>query len=220
MPRFPYSKMFYIHIPKTGGSSIENFFLEKEKTFPNGDSWFNDEDVLHQEKYLIQYVYQNQKCSYQHHTYLEIIDKVPEIDQYRIFTIVRNPYDRVVSDFHHFTKCKHDDPDLLEKFEKFVEDFLYHEDSIPDKYDCHALPQYKFIEGCSEANHLTILKFEKLSEEFLEFYEEPLDVKINVSDRHSDYRYYYTVKIATMIEEYYEEDFKQFDYDNTLSSTL
>lgn len=216
MPRFPDSNLLFIHIPKTGGSSIEAFLIQKEKRFPNGYSTYNYKDRLHQEKYLIQYVYKNQKCSYQHYTYLELKKKVPEIDQYLIFTVVRSPYDRLVSDFHYFTKCDPNDPKLRMKFKDFMYDFLYHPGSIPDKYDNHYVPQYKFIEGCNPI----ILRFENLEEDFLNFYGEPLNMKINVTDRLPDYQKYYTLETAVIAENYYKEDFKHFGYDNTLSLRL
>lgn len=118
MPRFPDSKIFFIHIPKTAGSSIEVFFLKKEKNFPNGDIGHNPHDPAHQEKYLIQLDFKNQRCSYQHLTYCDLKKKVSNIDKYWIFTVVRNPYDRVVNDFHYFTKCKPNNPHLFRKISR------------------------------------------------------------------------------------------------------
>ena len=69
------------------------------------------------------------------------------------------------------------------------------------------MPQYKFIEG-SEAGNPTILKFENLEEDFHRFYGEPLDVKFNVSEQNKNYRTYYTVYTAALVEVYYEEDFR------------
>jgi hypothetical protein len=69
-------KIIFIHIPKTGGDSIE-FLLEK--------------------KY-------NQPLRYYRHCELcHIIDKtnIKDITEYKIFIVIRNPYERLLSTFYH-----------------------------------------------------------------------------------------------------------------------
>lgn len=69
-------KIIFLHIPKTGGSSIETL-LVKEFNTPN--------------TYL------------RHNTFSQIFDKMKDksLNKYIIFTVLRDPFERIVSSYNH-----------------------------------------------------------------------------------------------------------------------
>ena len=89
--------VLFIHIPKTGGSSIEEYLSYKYKIKLDNSSLY----LFTQDKRLLN---ENMKInsSLQHLTYNQIVEnrKVLNIhfDNIKIITIVRNPYERIISD--------------------------------------------------------------------------------------------------------------------------
>ena len=88
--------LLLIHIPKTGGSSLEKYFSKKYKIPLNDTSLFTLRKKF-------------QGVSYQHQTYNSIMTYfVPKMQGFykqedlSILTIVRNPYHRIVSDLFFF----------------------------------------------------------------------------------------------------------------------
>ncbi len=78
-------KLLFIHIPKTGGSSVARFFGTSVK-----DTVFNGID-------------QNNTSGIQEHSHAkELLNKMgAAYHQYTSFTLVRNPYDAVVSHYEY-----------------------------------------------------------------------------------------------------------------------
>ena len=76
-------KFLFLHLPKTGGTSINKFFNDK---FDN-----NERDFGH--PYLSDY-----KCN--------------NFDDYFKFTVVRNPYDRLVSAFFYMKEYSNFQSDI------------------------------------------------------------------------------------------------------------
>lgn len=75
-------KFIFLHIPKTGGRSIENIFLSKK--------------ILHDESlYPI--------ISNPHHSLSEYTEMV-NINNYFKFTFIRNPFDRILSEYFYIKK--------------------------------------------------------------------------------------------------------------------
>ena len=91
--------ILFIHIPKTGGTSLEKYFSNKFKIELNNKSLFN-------------FIKTNNKnikinSSLQHLTYNKIVqynNKLFNVDfnNIKIITIVRNPYERIISDLFFF----------------------------------------------------------------------------------------------------------------------
>ena len=75
-------KLIFIHVPKTGGTFVERKLAKlKNKVFGG------------------------------HSNYIHFKNKIKSIDNYNIFSIVRNPYDRLISAYFYFIKperCKYD----------------------------------------------------------------------------------------------------------------
>ena len=204
MPLFPDQNLCFIHIPKTGGQSIETHFFEKEKPI------LGIKDELYIEKYMMNHIWNfdpsNIRFSYQHFTYDDLKNKISDIDNYRIFTVIRNPYDRIASEFHYRTNFSRNEVHLKVKFADFVRSFL--QEGVNNLMDNHQLPQYKFIENCS---NIQIIRFETLNEDFNRLFKEQLKCKIGASSRR-DFNEYYTIKVKEMVKEFYKRDFEMFGY--------
>jgi Sulfotransferase family len=205
MPIFHNIKILHIHIPRTAGTNITYYLSKKEEIkllkFPNKinlySSGVNNNDI------------KGFNSSYQHLTYKEILTIYPDLSEYKIFAVVRNPYDRLVSEYHHqidFTKkWTVKSNDIKEDFSNFVDWFL----SQDDEFDNHRLPQYRFIEGC---DNIKIIRYENLAEEFNNYFDDKLKFNILKSKR-EQYKDYYTNETKKKVLKYYKSDFEKFSFD-------
>lgn len=95
MPYFKNNQMniLFIHIPKTGGTSVEKYLSAKYKIPLNSKALYTC---------YPNNIYKNINSSLQHISYNTILKykKKFSIDEknIKIFTIVRNPYTRIISD--------------------------------------------------------------------------------------------------------------------------
>lgn len=79
------NKIIFVHIPKCGGTSVEVFFNMRNKE----SLYSTDENVINNVKYSLQHLTPNL-----------IKELIPDIyDDYTKFTIIRNPYERVLSEY-------------------------------------------------------------------------------------------------------------------------
>lgn len=87
MPVDHKNKIIFVHIPKCGGTSVESFFdmRNKESLYDDLSSDINKNGVTY---------------SLQHLTPNFIKELIPDVyDDYIKFTIIRNPYERVLSEY-------------------------------------------------------------------------------------------------------------------------
>ena len=200
--------LLFIHIPRTGGSSLENYFSFKYKINLNIDSLYGFLDKDFRKNNLI-----NINSSLQHLTYNEILNNNHFFEINRInlniITIVRNPYNRVISDLLFFKKI------TLESNQEEIFNSLLNYLTI--NIDNHNLPQYLFVTDKNKEliPNLTILKTEYL-DDYMDFYGF-IDYKIIISKKKEfsnlDNFHYLNNKSIDLINNYYEEDFKIFGYD-------
>lgn len=129
-------KILFIHIPKTGGTAIEDMFCR-----------YSNINIFEWPNYYGKNIWgRNNNLEYQHLTAKQIFDdfkllKIDEIDF--IFTVVRNPYDRFVSEvnwklpYNKNIDQKNKNLALLNCFDDIKNNPLY----------CHNLSQVDFIDG-------------------------------------------------------------------------
>ena len=91
MPYYPEDNILFIHIPKTGGTALHNYFVKKYHI--TIDKYVHLFDLY--------YLRGHKMLSLQHLTYLELANS-SYIDltnkNLKIITIVRNPYTRLISE--------------------------------------------------------------------------------------------------------------------------
>jgi len=173
------NKLLFLHIWKTGGSSIKTFFhgFEKSKT-PS-----------------------HQMC-------YQIIDEIG-IENYKkfvTFTVVRNPYDRIVSlYFYRKQLCKNIDCSF--------EDFLK-----SGKFKKHP-PMYYHITYNGDVLCKYILKLENIKEDLKNMLkEEKIDKSVEHFPKvresiHDNYlEYYKDRELIDIVNQYHRKDFELFGY--------
>ena len=170
-------KTIFVHIPKNAGTAIETLF---------GNSSFriqpNKHASIHDIKKIFPAVY----------------------SLYRKFTIIRNPYDKMVSWYFYLKRNLGEQHNVIE-FNKWIQDpskFWHANDPIS-----YLKPQCKWID-----NTVEIIRFENLNEELNNFFGEDIDLPITNKSNHNHYSTYYNKNSIDIIYDRYKEDFKRYNY--------
>ncbi|MEA2020644.1 MAG: sulfotransferase family 2 domain-containing protein [Patescibacteria group bacterium] len=192
--------IIFVHVPRTGGSSIERHIC-----------WKNNFPVVGHD---------TRKPNYK---YLKDRPRLYNKDNF-IFTFVRNPWDRLVSAFFYLNegggnpKDEKDRKKYLAKYEgnfkKFVKDAFANKKILEQ---IHFKPQYKWI--CNNNKELLIDfvgKFENFNKD-LDKLSKKLEIELdyppvsNKSD-HKFYRDYYDEETKRIIKNAYKKDVALFNY--------
>lgn len=189
--RIDQRKIAYIHIPKTGGTSIE--------------TWLSSCGEM---SYYSTVVPTFLKCSPQHFTlsYLQLLEPEMTTD---IFSIVRDPYDRAESEY--FYRTKNQNPKLRPKFSIW---FLKHLDIVkrnPHHFDNHFMPQAYFVE-----DGVKVYRFEdgldSIIKKVATRYEIPLPQTTPVTNVSKRTDLKWSTELLDRFNKYYDVDFKKFGY--------
>ncbi len=154
MPFIDKSELLFVHIPKTGGSSIEQKFnIHNINDEVDTGEYFYD---LSSDYFLLNYHTYN--CIFASHHFIPKLIKEhnPErYEKYKKFTIIRNPYTRCISEyFFREHKSYFDDGEFHNWFKKFC----------CDNFICdHYLPQVEYF---NEIDYDHVIKFENLENDF------------------------------------------------------
>jgi len=191
--------VLYIHIPKTGGTSVEQYLSKRFRT-PLGENSF--------------YTGRRRGGSLQHQT-LSRMETVPRIERAMreaknaiCFATVRCPYDRAVSDllWHKRINPKSSKRQVEVALEKYI-----HEP--PEAMDYHNVPQVTFVQ--SSALRADIVKVEELGDGMrrLGFSDFPLrGPRRNMTLGRETYADFLSPRARSTIESFYQEDFTRFSY--------
>ena len=181
-------KFLYLHIPKTGGTSINKFFNDKFKD--------NKRDFGH--PYLSDYG--------------------DNLNDYFKFTIVRNPWDRLISAFFYITKytkftfdkvfCKRFNMQN-DTFESFVIDKLPIILKDPSIRPRHFKPQVDF--GTDGLDYVG--SFNTIQDD-MNYVCDKIGIKLETiphknKSLHEDYNKYYTPELLDIVYNLYINDFKK-----------
>lgn len=199
MPYYKDIHILLIHIPKTGGSSLEKYLQTKShETLFSGQV----NDIMPHE-HLKQISLQHQTL---HHIwkYRKILNV--DFNNLTILTIVRNPYDRIISDLFHFNLININIPP--NEVYEIIKNYIKRTD-----LDNHNIPQYKFI--CDAKGNINtyiknikIFKTETLTKELHKY--GFTDYKGKNGSNH--YIQYLNEDSIKLINKFYHIDFLIFDY--------
>jgi len=197
----------FIHIPKTGGSSIENLIWPDKSDRTVENLWMG-----HVSMYFNKY----QTGGLQHLTARQIRTEVGKdiFSTYHKFTVIRNPWEKAISQFFYMKKRKD-----LRKFigmNRFTS-FNRYLNLIQRKEHVQWKKQIDFIVDDDGALLVDqIIRFEDLDQQFRQ-----LASKINLSydalphankTKRKPYPYYYNKAKVQKIQDIYSEDISSFDY--------
>ena len=200
------ANILFIHIPKTGGTSLELYFSIKFNIPLNNNSLYDFLDDLTK---LNNNVIIN--SSLQHLTYNQIIgyNKVFNIDfnNIMIITIVRNPYERIISDLIWYKKI--DINTSKDEVFNIIQEYL-----ISDEYDNHNIPQHHFITDNNKKiiPNIHILHTETLTNDMNNLGYIDFDLCINNNKVKMNYYNYLNNKSIEIINNFYHFDFILFNY--------
>ena len=218
MPIIHSLKAIFIHIPKAGGTSIESticdFPLFRYKLI-NKYCWYGNiknNDIKYELDHSTM-AYLKNNCKYFNNNYFK-------------FAVVRNPYARLVSEYHY---CKYQYSRFIKKLDSF-KDFVY---ELRDKfkyviqnkekdhlYVSHYLPQYLFTHNYKKIQLVNkIYKLENIKEDWidicknLDIDKELLKTEKNSSKFNYNYEDYYDKELKDIVYELYKDDFIIFKYE-------
>jgi hypothetical protein len=215
MPYFKNDEIniLFIHIPKTGGTSLELYFSSKFNIPLNNKSlykYIEDEQFLNENMKI--------NVSLQHITYNQIVEysKIFDINfvNIKIITIVRNPYERIISDlfFYKLISIDHTKETVFDIINEYL---------VSEKYDNHNIPQHNFITNDKGeiVQNIHILKTESLTNDmnnlcFSDFnkFENANLYKVN------NYYDFLNINSIDIINKFYHLDFILFNYDKIKST--
>ncbi len=179
--------IFFVHIPKTGGTSVESFLSGAGRMALHYDRRISGLGVTPQ------------------HFHANIYQKIiPEGFYDYSFCIVRNPFDRLVSEY----AMRDTDDYSFDDWVKFIFS-EYHRDAFV--HDNHIRPQIDFI-----VKGIEIFRFEDGIKDILNRLATKLSLTPPIVDFHERKSLPTQVKPAEttlrLIEEFYAEDLQAFDY--------
>ena len=201
MPYYKEKNILFIHIPKTGGTVIERRLKKTNKeTLFSGST-----------NKLLDYPYN--KISLQHQFYSTISKFRNKLnvnfDNIKIFTVVRNPYDRIISDLFWYKLIKKNFS-AEEVYNIIKNKYLYN-----NNLDNHNVPQYKFItdDNANLIQNIKIFNSETLNEDndelnnFL-----GLNINIKRENINKNYDRYLNKNSISLINDFYKKDFELLNY--------
>lgn len=211
MPYYKNINLLFIHIPKTGGSSLELYLRTKcEETLLSG----RVNNILPNELQYISLQHQKYTTIYKYRELLGV-----DFDSgLKVITIVRNPYDRIVSDLFWYGLININTS--ADEVYRVIQGYLYQ-----DCYDNHNIPQYEFIIDDNQKliQNIHIFRTESLTQQLHEYgyidyigkdnlgSSVALDHNVGIvpSNLYSNYLNNDAIKL---INEFYHRDFELFEY--------
>ena len=204
MPYFKNNNLnlLFIHIPKTGGTSLEKYLSKKYNIPLDSKSLYSSSKNG----------YKN--VSLQHQTYHTLFKKKKEFgidfssNNLKIISIVRNPYERTVSDLFYFKliTINTTQKEVFENLKKYI---------VSETYDNHNIPQHLFLINNKKINkkHIEIFKTETLTDDLIKYGFVDFNIHKNIN-KFDNINYYDFLNIDSikLINDYYKKDFELFDY--------
>ena len=215
MPYFKEINLLFIHIPKTGGSIIENYFYKKLSLKKTIDTLYSYKDKFDESKFNND-KFNNDKLQYT--SYSEIFSsKINyfniKFNNLKIMTLVRSPYSRIISSLFNFNLIDLETCNNKKLIEKIIEKYLY----TNNFYDNSKKPQYLYLTGGDNltiSKNMIIIKHETMTEDMVKYgYDDFINYSINPFENQIDYMNYLSEKSISMINHYYFMDFKLLDYE-------
>ena len=206
----------FVHITKCGGTTIENIGKENNIDWGRFDEEYKKALLASKERMKKDWWHTPPR--YFEADYLKKI-----LEDNDFFTVVRNPYERVVSEYYDNIGGPEVKSEDVKKFNKSIEAYLKNmQDKMKDISSplcCHHVPQYLYIYD-KNGNKIVknIIKLENMNKEFNELmtkygynFKLDKDKKENIGKKHFGVKDI-SPKNIELINELYNEDFNNFGY--------
>ncbi len=202
----------FTHISKTAGSSIEDCAFDKEIFWGRHAlklweeiSKYSNLNVIDPWHIPISFCQNDQ-----------LKNKI--LEKYNFFTVVRNPYERCISEFF----CKWNKKTNI-NINEFIKTKLKKVKKLNFEYNAHFIPQHFYVYDKNKQYVNDVLYFENIETQFNNLMKKhksniTLNKKINISTKNKDVK---DLKLDTikLIAETYEEDFYRFGYSFDVQKT-
>lgn len=219
MPVYRRHRLVHLHVPKTAGTAIERLFHQRDDMVWGPASWVGEERR------------DGRWYEYQHLTGPEL-DRLSgdEFAGFARFAVVRDPYQRLVSDHLWRRAIKQADPDAFlhafDTFGEFVEAIPVDVDGSWDalvagasRADAnlliHLRPQYHYLQGRDGApdRSVELVRYEGLPDE-LDAVLSPRGVDNDLVRRPPQHRLgdLFTPDLLRLVNERYRRDFAELGY--------
>ncbi len=212
----PGHRILFVHIAKTGGSSVRGALNRLEWSDPYAWAIRAANVLTRATKYRIGSKFPR------HAKAVAAWENIgePFWSELFKFTFVRNPWDLQASSWHHLRRVKGADTDRFPDFRSFL-DYKFDADRSPDwHFDISATSQSLYIRDMEGRTILDFVgRYERLHEDFAEACRrggiEQLELPhIRESKKRArDYREYYDDETRAMVARHYAEDIERFGYD-------
>lgn len=204
MPWSDKYKVLLIHIPKTGGTSIEDALGMKGNK--SGYGIVNNKAIQH----------------YKWEEYKKLT--TPKFEGFTKISIVRNPYTRFISEYYwcQIKGIGFKSKQTINEFLSTVESIVKNKDFNKTRFHDHFIPQHKFIYNENEQKFVVdkLFYFEKMNEvrDFLYKYWKWLPHKLKNKDKNRINNL--TKKQQSRIYQLYKKDFILFGYDKNIENNI
>lgn len=235
-------KFIFIHIPKTGGTSIEDALGPQDRKLDHRDGFGLNKGELkdlapfegfswrhHFSFSTIKYNGITKCCAERGSKIFKMTDEEylreygvgdeRALESYFKFAFVRNPFDRFVSEYF-WRKARYQDGNIGtfngQKLPSF-NDFTLNLEKYSQPREEHLFPQYKFIYEKQKLQVDFIGRFESINEDFSYACKRlgrgPLKLPHTQRTCHLNYKSYYSEKAKQSIYQRYKKDFLIFNYE-------
>ena len=211
MPICHINTIIFIHIPKTGGTSIEKLLnIYNENAYKPCVNTLHGYFPVNYKNNLDNPLNKGSRKGYnlQHLSLSEIRELIPYdiYKNYFKFTLVRNPWDRLVSEYM-WAYWK------IMNFNEFIDKVKYcvNNNVLLTTMNSHVRPQIDFIN--KDIDHIG--RFENIGDEINVIknrYKIKRDLTHEKKSKRDHYKKYYSLENAKLVEKLYSKDIEEFNY--------
>lgn len=217
MPIFNRHKVVYIHVPKTGGSSLIRYFGECVT------AWSPYAMISHNDGRAMKHMgiaHSLQHCTYLELVQLGLIDKLVDKGGYRLIATFRDPFERIISELIYSKMVVRkilESENHSDAYHKLLAAFRTSQKQrreAPFSHDNHLRSQCEFLTDgeTTPAQGLVLLRTGSLSQDMYRHGWKNFNVHMNVTvARKAAYERFRTGKLLQEIKEAYSDDFELQD---------